>query len=49
VLNVTFPVGVGVPADDKTVTVTLTLPNGTGSGTLIDVVVDALTVVKVHK
>jgi len=49
VLNVTFPVGVGVPADDNTVTVTLTLPNGTGSGTLIDVVVDALTVVKVHK
>ena len=48
VLNVTFPVGVGVPADDNTVTVTLTFPYGTGSGTLIVVVVDALRVVKVH-
>jgi hypothetical protein len=47
VLNVTDPVG--VPADDNTVTVTSTLPYGTGSGTLIDVVVDALTVVKVHE
>jgi hypothetical protein len=47
VYNVTDPVG--VPADDATVTVTLTLPYGTGSGTLIDVVVDALTVVNVHE
>jgi hypothetical protein len=45
--NITDPVG--VPADDNTVTVTLTSPYGTGSGTLIDVVVDALTVVKVHE
>jgi hypothetical protein len=46
VLNVTDPVG--VPAGEVTITVTATLPYGTGSGTLIDVVVDALRVVKVH-
>jgi hypothetical protein len=49
VLSVTNPV-VGVPVDDSTVTITPTsFPYGTVAGTLTDVVVEALTVVKVHE